>query len=104
MENFVHDKNKVIWEVVGDHVVEDPTDHEDIGLRGFDLNLFGKDEEGVVREGSSEFPYLLILIKIWPDNCKTQLNSTNQKVDEENVKSLVKGNLRYQKVRRFSSN
>ena len=23
-----HDKRKVLWEVVNDHVVEDPTDHE----------------------------------------------------------------------------
>ena len=44
-----HDKKKLIWEVVGDHVVEEPSDHEDIGLRGFDFNIFDEDEEGVVR-------------------------------------------------------
>ena len=64
MEFFRHYKNKVLWEVVDDHVVEDPTDHEEIGLRRFGFNLFHGDEEGVVREGSSEFPYLLLLIKI----------------------------------------
>ena len=42
-----------------DHVVQDPSDHEEIGLREFDFNIFNEDEEGVVREGSSEFPYLL---------------------------------------------
>ena len=26
-----HDKKKVLWEVVNDHVVENPTDHEEIG-------------------------------------------------------------------------
>ena len=50
--------------MVNDNVVEEPTDHEEIGLRGFDCNVFDKDEEGVVREGSSEFPYLLMLIKL----------------------------------------
>ena len=60
-----HDKNKVLLEAVDDHVEEDPSDHKDIGLRGFDFNIFGKNEEGVVREGSSE-TYLLILIKLWP--------------------------------------
>ena len=25
-----HDNKKVLWEVVGDHVVEEPCDHEDI--------------------------------------------------------------------------
>ena len=45
-----NDKKKLIWEVVGDHVVEEPSDHEEIGLRGFDFNIFDEDEEGVVRE------------------------------------------------------
>ena len=57
MEVVGNDKKKVLWEVVGDHVVEDPCDHEDIRLRGFDFNIFDEDEEGVVREGCSE-PYL----------------------------------------------
>ena len=51
------DKKRVLWEVVGDHVVEEPCDHEDIGLRGFDFNIFDEDEEGVVREECSG-PYL----------------------------------------------
>ena len=33
-----HDGKKVILEVVGDHVVEDPTDHDEIVLRGLDFN------------------------------------------------------------------
>ena len=61
-----HDKKRVIWEVVGYHVVEEPPDHEKIGLRVFYFNAFYQYEEGVVREGSSEFPYLLILIKLCP--------------------------------------
>ena len=31
-------------------MVEEPCDHEDIELRGFDFNIFDGDEEGVVRE------------------------------------------------------
>ena len=46
--------------MVNDHVVEEPTDHEKIGLRGFGFNVFDQYKEGVVREGSSNFPYLLI--------------------------------------------
>ena len=41
-----HDKKKVLWEVVGDHVVEEPCDHVEIGLRGFDFNIFDEDEDG----------------------------------------------------------
>ena len=72
--------------VVGDHVVEDPRDHKDIGLRGFDFNIFDEDEEGVVREGCSEL-YLLMLIKLWPGYWISQLKRMNRKVDGENGKA-----------------
>ena len=90
--------------MIDDNFVEDPTDHEEIGLREFDFNLFEKNKDGVVREGSSDFPYLLMLIKLWPRNWKTQLKRTNNKVDEENGKALRTGNVRYRKVRWFSRN
>ena len=44
-----------------------------------------------------------MLIKLWPGDWIDQLKSMNRKVDEENGKQLVKGNVRYRKVRRFSS-
>ena len=72
--------------MVDDHMVEQPTDHEEIGLRGFEFKFFDKDEEGVVREGSSEFAYLLIFIKLWPGDWISQLKRMNQKVDEDNGK------------------
>ena len=46
MEFFSHDRKKVIWEVVGNHVVENPTDHDEIGLRGFGLNVWRKTRRG----------------------------------------------------------
>ena len=84
MEVVGCDKKKVLLGVFVDHVVEERTYHEEIGLRGFYFNLFDKDEEGVVREGSSEFPYLLMLIKLWPGNWKYKLKRTNKRVDEDN--------------------
>ena len=86
VEVFSHNRKKVLWEVVDDHIVEDTTDHDEIGLRGFDLNVSDKDEEGVVRGGSSEFPYLLMLIELRPGDCMTQLKRMNQKVDKDNGK------------------
>ena len=68
-----HDKKKVVLEVVENHEVEEPTDHEESGLRGFDFNVFDKYEERFLREGSSDFLYLLIVIKLWPGNCISQL-------------------------------
>ena len=61
-----HDRKKVIWEVVENNVVEEATDNYEIGLRALNFNIFNEDEKGVGREGSSEFPYLIMLINIWP--------------------------------------
>ena len=99
-----HEKKKIIWEVVDNHVVEEPTDHEEIGLRGFDLNYFDQDEEGVGRRGSRDFPYLLILIKIWPENWMTLLKRINWNMYETSRKASNKGNAQYQKVSWFSGN
>ena len=90
--------------MIYDNGVEEPTDHEEIGLHGFYFNFFDEYEEEDVIEGSSEFPYLLILIKLWPVDFITRLNRINQKVDEENGKVLNKGNVRYRKVCQFPSN
>ena len=59
--------------MVDDHVVEEGNDHDEIGLRGFGFNLFDKDEEGVVREVFSEYPYLLMLMNIWPGDWNNKL-------------------------------
>ena len=73
-------------------------------INRFDFNFFGEDEEGVLSEGLSEYPCLLMSMNIWPGYRYNQLESMNIKVGEENGKSLgmVKGGP--QKVRKFSSN
>ena len=65
MEAVGYDGKKVLWEALEYHVLEEVNDHEEIGLQGFDFNLFGEDKEGFGREGLSEYPYLLMLMKIW---------------------------------------
>ena len=75
---------KVIWEVVDDHVVEEGVEHEELGLRGFDFNLFNEYREGCVGENEKELPYLLVLMKLWPGDWEEQLERMNKKVDEEN--------------------
>ena len=63
--------------MVENHVIEEKTDHDEMGLQGFDLNFFDKDEKGVGREVSIEFPYLLMFIKIWPGDLRTQFKNNN---------------------------
>ena len=38
----------VIWEAANKHVVEEAVKHEDLGLPGFDCNLFDEEMEGWV--------------------------------------------------------
>ena len=57
MEVFCNDGKQAIWEVVDGDAVEEATNNDEIGLRGFDFKTFGKDEKGVGREESSEFTY-----------------------------------------------
>ena len=61
-------------------------------------------KRGLLDKNSSEFPYLLMFIKTQPGNWKTHLKRMNQRVDEYNEKALGKGNVKYRKVRWFSSN
>ena len=58
----------------------------------------------MVREGFSEYPYLLILMKIWPGDWDNQLEGMNMKVDEENSKYVTMVNGWAPKDQRFSSN
>ena len=37
LEFLGHDGKKVLWEVANDHVVEEATDNDEIGLWGFNL-------------------------------------------------------------------
>ena len=57
---------KVLWEVVDNHVIEDPKNNDDMGLRVFDFNFIDGDEGVVVRGGFIEYHYLLMLTKIRP--------------------------------------
>ena len=41
-----HDVKKVLRKVVENHVVEEATDHDDIGLRGFGFNFLTKTRRG----------------------------------------------------------
>ena len=84
--------------MVEDRVIEEATYHYEIGLRRSDFNIFDEDKKGVGREGYSEFPYVLILIKLWARDWKTKLKRMNQKVDKENGKSTGIINVRYRKV------
>ena len=72
VEVSVSDGKEIIWEVVDDHVAEEGNNHDEIGLRGFYIDFFGKNKKGVIIEGFIEYPYLLILMKLWYDDLKNQ--------------------------------
>ena len=55
MKVVSNDKKKVLWEVVDNHVVEEPTDHDEIGLLGFDFNVSTKIKRGLLEKGPASF-------------------------------------------------
>ena len=59
------DGKKVIWKVVDNHVVEEGVEHEELGLRGFDFNLFDEEMEGSVGYDVKELTSLLMLMTLW---------------------------------------
>ena len=99
-----YDGRKVLWEVVDDHFIEEENDHDEIVLRGFNFNVFGKDEEEVGREGLIEYLYLVMVMNIWTGYWNNQLKNMNMKVNENNGKFAGMMNGGYGKVFRFSSN
>ena len=48
-----YDGKNFHWGVVYDHVIEDETDHDAIGLRGVVFGFFDEDDKVVGRESSS---------------------------------------------------
>ena len=68
------------------------------------FNFFDEYEQGIVREGLSEYPYLLMSMKLFPGGCKNQLERMNMKLDEDNGKAAGMVNGRARTFWRFSSN
>ena len=82
MEVSGSDGKKVLWVAVENHAIEEGNEHGEIGIQGFYFGYFEEDREVVVREGLSEYPYLLILINICPEYCKYKLEKINMKLDK----------------------
>ena len=67
------DKKKVLWGVLDNHVFEEGKEHDEIVLWGFGFIFFGEDKEGVVGEVFIEYPYVLMIMKLWHGDWMNQL-------------------------------
>ena len=63
-------------------MVEEGVEHEEIGLQGFDFNIFNEDRDVCVGGNMKELPYLLMLMKLWYVDWEDQLHRMNKKVYE----------------------
>ena len=72
-----YDGNKVLWKVVDNHAVEETKENDEIGLWGFDFNLFDKDKEGGraegIREVLSKYYCLSMLMNLWTVDWKNNM-------------------------------
>ena len=60
--------------------------------------------EGCVGVDVKEWPYLLIIIKLWPGDWEEQIKRMNKKVDADNGRGETQDNGLFRKLRRFSRN
>ena len=77
-------REKVICEIINDHVDEEGVEHEDQGLQGFDFDLFDEEREGCVGDDVGELTDLLMLTMLWPGDWWEQLDRMKNKVDQDN--------------------
>ena len=84
VEVYYKDRKKVIWQVVDDHVVQEGVEYEELGILGFDFNLFDEEREGYVGYDVKELPYLLMIMKLWTSYWEEELYHMNKKVDQDN--------------------
>ena len=47
-------------------MVEEGVEHEELGLRGSDFNIFNEERDGCVADNMKVLPYLLIPTQLWP--------------------------------------
>ena len=65
-------------------MVEEGVEHEELGLRDFNFNLFIEDMEVCVGDDVKELTYLLMLMKLRPGDWEENIDRMNKKVDEDN--------------------
>ena len=87
MEVLDSDWKKVLWEVVDDHVTEEPTENDDVGLQGF-IFFFNTDERRDQREILIEYPYLFLLMKLCPGDLENKPERIIMSVDELNGRAI----------------
>ena len=85
-------------------MVEEGVEHEELGLRGFDFNLFHEDRGVCVGENVKELTYLLMLTKLCLGDLEDQIYQINKKADEENGRGGTQENGIFGKLWRFSRN
>ena len=104
VEVYDKDGKKLIQEFLGELLVEEGVEHEELGLRGFDLNLFNEEWEGFVGDYVKELPYLLIIMKLWLEYWEEQLDRMNKKVYQYNGRGGTLENGQFWNICRFSRN
>ena len=63
-------------------MVEEGVEHEELGLRGFDFNLFNE-ERGVFVGGDVKWlPYFSMIMKLWPGYLEDHIDRVNKKLYE----------------------
>ena len=64
-------------------------EHEELGLQGFDFNLFDEEREGCVWDYVKYFPYLLTIMKLCPGYWEEYIYGMKNNVEKYNGRELT---------------
>ena len=85
-------------------MVEEGLEHEELGLRGFDINLLDEEMEVCVGEDVKEFLYLLMIMKLWTGDEEDYINRMSKNMYKDNGREGTQENGQFWKIQRFSRN
>jgi len=89
----VRRKDSIEWTIIDDPtVVNPPTEYDEVGLIGFDWNMFSDENIHVNSCRQYNFPFLTLLKHLWPGDYNTQIQNMNKFITKENKRRQEAGN------------
>ena len=83
---LVRDERVFTWKIVQDSTPDDPvTVSTQCGVAGFKFDVFA-DAEEKSEDADYKFPFLMLLIHMWPGDWRDHLSRLNRFIGEENAK------------------
>lgn len=86
-------KDSIEWTVVDDPIITNaPVEYGEVGLVGFDWNMFSDENIDEKSGHPYKYPFLALLKVLWPGNYTRQIQNMNNFIEKENKRKQEAGN------------